>query len=257
VGVYIADITPSEKAARFLSHPLWRVLFVILGLISIFIELKSPGHGAGYLGFALCMGVFFWLQMFVANAGIFELILFGAGATLVALEIFLFPGVGVLGFAGFVLLIASIILSFLPEGISITNVWSGNAQPWEAEMLNKGLMWSAVTLLSIVTVVIVGLLKGATLPGLSRMALTTQVGGTVNSGRLANAATDAASGPKAALNALVGQSGTAETVLRPAGKVRLNGVTYEAVSEGGFLKPGVNVTVLRVSANSLVVRETT
>ena len=254
-ALYIADITSSEKAARFLSHPLWRVLFVILGLISLFIELKSPGHGAGYLGFALCLGVFFWLQMFVANAGIIELVLFGAGAMLVALEIFLFPGVGVLGFAGFVLLIASIVLSFLPEGISIGHVWSGEAQPWEADLLNKGLMWSAVTLLSIVTVVIVGLLKGATLPGLSRMALTAQVGGTVNSGRDAAAAA-MPSGPRAALDALIGQSGTSETVLRPAGKVRLNGVTYEAVSEGGFLKPGVQVVVLRVSSNSLVVRET-
>ncbi len=250
------DISASEKAARALSHPLWRVLFVVIGLISLFLELKSPGHGAGYLGFALCMGIFFWLQIFASNAGMIELVLFGAGAALVALEIFVLPGVGVLGFAGFVLLMSSIVLSFLPEGVSISNIWTGKGQDWEMQLLNKGLMWSAITLISIVGVVIVGLLKGATLPGLSRMALTAQVGGNVKSlGGPATPGGPAASAAKLALDALVGQNGTAETVLRPAGKVRLNGVTYDAVSEGGFLKPGVNVTVLRVSANSLIVRE--
>ena len=253
--VELYDISASEKAARALSHPLWRVLFVVIGLISLFLELKSPGHGAGYLGFALCMGIFFWLQIFASNAGMIELVLFGAGSALVALEIFVLPGVGVLGFAGFVLLMASIVLSFLPEGVSISNIWTGKGQSWEMELLNKGLMWSAITLISIVGVVIVGLLKGATLPGLSRMALTAQVGGTSKSGGPAVPGGATANAARLVLDSLIGQNGTVETVLRPAGKVRLNGVTYDAVSEGGFLKPGVPVVVVKTSANSLVVRE--
>jgi membrane-bound serine protease (ClpP class) len=96
-------------------------------------------------------------------------------------------------------------------------------------------------------------MKGAKLPGLSRMALHAQMSATINGSAVALATT---SGGKPALDALIGQSGTVEAVLRPAGKVRLNGVTYDAVSEGGFLQTGATVKVLRVSSNGLVVRET-
>ena len=252
----IANITAVEKIVRWLSYPLWRVLLVIAGIVALFLELKSPGHGAGYLAFILCMGLFFWLQIFVASAGMLELALFGLGTVLVALEIFVFPTVGALAFTGFGMLILSIVLSFLPEG-TIANLWSGNTKPWEVELLNRGLMWSAITLVSIIVIVVTGVLKGASLPGISRMALKTQVHATVGGGGAgagAIALNSFGSG-KPNLDALIGQAGTVETVLRPTGKVRLNGVTYEAVSEGGFLMAGVAVTVLRVSPTGLVVRE--
>jgi membrane-bound serine protease (ClpP class) len=249
----IAGITPVEKIVRWLSNPIWRVLIVVAGIVALFLELKSPGHGAGYLAFALCMGVFFWLQIFVSNCGMLELALFGLGAILVAVEIFVFPTVGALAFVGFGMLILSIVLSFLPEG-TLSSLWSGNAKPWEMEMVTRGLMWSAITLVSIIVITVTAVLRGAALPGVSRLALKTAVHATVGSGG-AVALSFSGSG-KPNLEALVGQSGSVETVLRPTGKVRVNGITYEAVSEGGFLDSGVAVTVLRVSPTGLVVRQT-
>ena len=251
----VVDITGTEMVARALSHPLWRVLFVIVGLVALFWELKSPGHGVGYLTFAFCLGVFFWLQIFASNAGALEMILFGLGAGCIALEIFVFPTVGLLAFGGFGLLMLSIIMSFLPEGVSMSSVWNGTATPWEVQVVKAGLMWSAITLISIIVIVAVGLFKGAKLPGLNRMALNAQMSATINAKGGVVALPGTTAGAKPSLEALIGQSGTVEAVLRPAGKVRLNGVTYDAVSEGGYLQAGANVKVLRVSSNGLIVRE--
>ncbi|MCY3021952.1 MAG: NfeD family protein [Planctomycetota bacterium] len=56
------------------------------------------------------------------------------------------------------------------------------------------------------------------------------------------------------LAGLVGQVAVAETVLVPAGKVRLGGVTYDAVSDGAFIEAQSKVVILRVSSGNLVVR---
>jgi membrane-bound serine protease (ClpP class) len=247
-----ADLTAAESAARFVSHPIWRVLLVIVGLVALFWELKSPGHGIGYILFAFCLGAFFWLQVFSNNAGLWEILLFGLGAVLVAMELFLIPGFGVAGFIGFAMILLSIILSFVPEGVSLSTIFNGKssgASDFDLERLNRNLFWAAMTLVSIVVVVLTGLLRGAKLPGFSRMALQTEVAANVNSAR-PEAAAAAGNTPT-----LVGQSATTETVLRPAGKVRLGGVTYDAVSEGSFLDPGTNVVVLRMQGTTLVVRQ--
>ena len=95
------------------------------------------------------------------------------------------------------------------------------------------------------------------------MALKAEVQGGVKSeenivaaggGALALAPGVAALPADNAKSTLIGQQGDTETVMRPSGKVRLGGATYDAVSEGAFLEAGVKVVVLRVSANGLVVR---
>lgn len=250
--VDVAGVSPNETAARFVSHPLWRVLLVLIGLVALFWELKAPGHGIGYIIFAFCLGIFFWLQIFSNNAGIIEIALFAIGALLLGIEVFLLAGFGFAGFAGIAMIIASIVLSFVPEGITIQSLWDGTASPQELARLRAGLSWAALTLLTMVVVTVTALLRGAKLPGLSRLALKAEVPAPALAVAAAGEET-VLSDPKAQA-ALVGQVGTVETVLRPSGKVRLGGKTYDAVSEGSFLEAGSKVVVLRVSGNSLVVR---
>jgi membrane-bound serine protease (ClpP class) len=263
----LAVVTPAEKVSRALGHPIWSILLVLVGIVALFLELKSPGHGMGYITFAFCMGVFFWLQIFSSNAGLWEVALFGVGAAALAVEIFILPGFGIAGFLGIVLILTSIIFAFLPEHISISNLFKKDGlSPWEAVMLTAALKWAFIALISIVAVTVVGLVRGARLPGLGRMALRTEIHGGARSrenvvgadGSLAGAPgivlLPALGAESAQKLALVGKQGLTETVLRPSGKVRLDGITYDAVSEGAFLEAGVKVSVLRVSANGLVVR---
>jgi len=262
-----AGITPTETVVRFLGHPLWRVLLVIIALVGLVWELKTPGHGVGFIVFAFCMGVFFWLQIFLDNAGLLEVALFGIGAALVAVEVFFLPTFGAMGFAGFAMVLVAVILAFLPKSVSLSTLFKGGPV-WEVQVLNEGLKWAAVTVVAIVAAVATILLKGASLPGLSLLALRTEVQGTAHGSTQptlrpvgrgqgeGDGTLDAAKEASQAhsLAALVGQAAEAETTLRPAGKIRLGGATYDAVSEGGYIEAGAQVVILRISSGNLVVR---
>jgi membrane-bound serine protease (ClpP class) len=51
-----------------------------------------------------------------------------------------------------------------------------------------------------------------------------------------------------------GKEGNAATVLRPSGKVEVEGTVVDAVSEGGFILQGAAVRVVRAEGNHLVVK---
>jgi len=55
-------------------------------------------------------------------------------------------------------------------------------------------------------------------------------------------------------DAMVGRIGTTETVLRPAGAVRVDGRRVVALAEGNMIDKGVEVRVVRRSGINLVVR---
>ncbi|MCA9080362.1 MAG: hypothetical protein KDA58_07375, partial [Planctomycetaceae bacterium] len=58
-----------------------------------------------------------------------------------------------------------------------------------------------------------------------------------------------------AADQLLGAVGTTLTVLRPAGKARLNGQQFDVVSDGPFINQGAEIEVVRTSGNKIVVRE--
>ena len=47
------------------------------------------------------------------------------------------------------------------------------------------------------------------------------------------------------LTQLIGKEGTAATVLRPSGKVSIEGELYDGVSESGFIEKGTPIKVVR------------
>ncbi len=57
------------------------------------------------------------------------------------------------------------------------------------------------------------------------------------------------------LDTLVGKEGTAYTMLRPTGKVFIEGKRYDAMTEGLFVDKNQPVEVIRVKNNHLIVRE--
>ena len=52
---------------------------------------------------------------------------------------------------------------------------------------------------------------------------------------------------------VVGKEGVTETELKPAGFVRVEGICYQAVSEGGFVSKGIQIKVLSGKGSHLVV----
>ena len=54
---------------------------------------------------------------------------------------------------------------------------------------------------------------------------------------------------------LIGETGICVTVLRPSGRVEINGKVYQAVSTGGFIEVGESVLVSDTDENQIVVKK--
>ena len=57
------------------------------------------------------------------------------------------------------------------------------------------------------------------------------------------------------LQYLVGKKGVVTTDLHPAGKVRIEDVEFDVISDGAFLEKGALVEIYKISNSSLVVRK--
>ena len=56
-------------------------------------------------------------------------------------------------------------------------------------------------------------------------------------------------------NFLIGETGICVTVLRPSGRVEINGKVYQAVSMGEFIEVGESVMVSDTDENQIVVKK--
>ena len=93
----------------------WMLLFI--GVFMLVVELKLPGIGLPAIISALAFLLFFWSHYLSGTADQLEIILFLIGLVCLALELFVFPGFGVFGMSGILLMLCSIVLA------SHTFVW--------------------------------------------------------------------------------------------------------------------------------------
>lgn len=54
---------------------------------------------------------------------------------------------------------------------------------------------------------------------------------------------------------LVGKTGFAHTVFKPSGKLVLNGVIYDAISDGEFIEQGEKIKVVEIKNNNIIVKK--
>jgi membrane-bound serine protease (ClpP class) len=103
-----ATQTWAETLVRFLTHPVVSSLLMTIGILGIIVEIRTPGFGVpGALGI-LSLALFFWGHWLVRLAGWEELLLFGAGIILLAIELFVTPGFGVTGVLGLFALVGGL-----------------------------------------------------------------------------------------------------------------------------------------------------
>ncbi len=125
----------------------WVLLFI--GIFMLILEVKMPGVGLPAITSALAFLLFFWSRYLSGTADQFEILLFLVGLICLGLELFVFPGFGVFGMSGFLLIVVSIVMA------SHTFIWP--TQDYEYRQM-------AGTLFQVVAVM-VGVGVGASLVG--------------------------------------------------------------------------------------------
>lgn len=229
--VRTAEESWAETIVRFLTNPVVSSLLITVGLLGVITEIRTPGFGwPGSIGLA-SLGLFFWGHWLVQLAGYEELLLFGLGVLLLAIEVFVFPGFGVIGGLGVVSLLAGLALSLLGPGST------------------------AGVIVSVLTRVLGSLLVAALAAlALLRLLPRTPFGRKLVLDAGMTADQGYVSAPEHEVK-LLGLSGVAVSPLHPAGLALIEGRRIDVVSEGEYIDSGEPIVVFRVDGNRVVVRK--
>jgi len=227
--------TWSEELVRWLNSPPVAGLLLMVGLLALYLALKTPGTGAAEAIAAACFLLFFGSKLLVGLADALDVALVLAGIALLLVEVLVIPGFGVAGIVGLVCLVAGLVL--MGQKFDLPRV------PGEVDFFVKNLLFtiSAVMLSLMGFFVMLRLAPG--LPLLRRLVLT---------------ATQRPEGghseAQAAVGSLVGHTGVALTHLRPAGRVEVGDRVLDVVSEGEYIDAGEPIQIIEARGHRVVVR---
>jgi membrane-bound serine protease (ClpP class) len=221
-----------------LNSPGVSIFLLLLGGAALYAELQSPGIGLGGLIAALCFLLYFWSAYLGGTAGWLEVLLFLAGLTCLALEIFVLPGFGLFGLAGGVLVITSLVLA------SQTFVLPHNEYQLH-HLRNSLLMLTGAGAGIVVSAAIMRRYLPHT-PVLNHMVLAPP--SSEEASRIEEREA------LARLEHLLGHRGVAFTPLVPGGKARIGDELVDVLTDGEFVDRGLPVEVVEVRGHRVVVR---
>lgn len=238
----IEEYQPSfiERIIGFLVHPVISGLLIMAIIGGIYFEMQTPGVGFP-LFVAILAAVLYFAPLYLEGmAEHWEILLFFTGLILIAVEIFIIPGFGITGILGIILAFTGLVLSLIENVIF-------DFAPVNAQKLGVALMTVTLGIFGgfVLSLYLGNKLFSARSGPFRNLALKTVQN--VDEGYL---------NVESSFLALKGKIGIAQTVLRPGGKVLIDGEVYDAVTEGGYIPKDEKVTVIRVSAAQLYVERT-
>jgi membrane-bound serine protease (ClpP class) len=218
-----------------------QVILILIGLVMIFLEIQSPGFGIPGVTAIIAFVLVFGSGILLGRVGSLEILLFLVGIALLALELFVFPGFGVVGISGFLLIGLSLVLSMQDFVIPRFD--------WEWTLLGRNLVVVAVSLIASVAGIAVIALLGPRIRLFDRLTLKAQIVGTAGGPPVAGEEDEG----EEDYAALVGKIGVADSVLRPSGKAVFDGKVYD-VEADTFIESGKGIIITRVRGNRIIVK---
>jgi membrane-bound serine protease (ClpP class) len=225
----------TERIISLALNPFISGLLILIIIAGIYFEMQTPG--LGFAGLAALVALVLFLVPYYLNglAANWEIITFFIGIILIAFEVFVIPGFGVAGISGIILTVSALVL------IMINN----DAFDFEFVRMNDILLALAAAMGGMLGGTILLFVAGSKLPGTriySRVALTdTQES---SQGYTSNFIPES----------LKGKTGIAHTVLRPSGKVVIDGKMYDAFTRGDYIEKGQPVEVVSDEGPALKVK---
>jgi membrane-bound serine protease (ClpP class) len=230
-------VTGIDKIIAFLLSPMVNSFLLLLIFGGIYFELKTPGIGFA-LAVAVISAVLYFAPLYLEGlAAHWEILLFILGLILIGLEIFLFPGFGVAGISGIILIILGLTLSLINN---INFNFDGVGMPVVGQTFFR------VTFTLLVSLVLLFSFGGSIMKSPLFQRLVLQADQQKSEGY---------SIQQEKLTKLAGQQGKAFTDLRPAGKIIIDNNVFDAVTQGEFILKDTVIIVLREEGYSVIVEK--
>lgn len=211
-------------------------MLITIGFMALMFELGSPGVGLGGFVAAVAFLGFFWIEGLNGNVEWLEVLLFVAGMTALAIEIFVLPGFGLFGIGGLLMVITALVLA------SQTFIFPSNSE--QLTVIANNLFWVAISALA---VVIGGVAMGRRIENTPLIRwVAIEPGGTDDAAELEM---------REALvhwEHLLGQDGLTTTRLNPGGKAQFGRMIVNVLGTQ-MIDEGVAVRVVEVRGNSVFV----
>ncbi len=226
----------TEKIIAIFLNPFISGILILVILGGIYFELQTPG--VGFPLFAAITALVLYLVPYYLSglAEYWEIIALFIGILLLMAEIFIIPGFGIAGIAGITLIVVSMILIML------------NNDFFNFEFVPMGdiVMATFATLGGISGGMLLLIFGGASLTNtkaFKRISLNdsqeSSQGFSVNSNT----------------QAMMGKQGIANTILRPSGKVLIEGQVFDAFTRGEFVEKGESIEVIGTEGVTLRVKK--
>lgn len=215
----------SEKIIAFFLNPFISGILILVILGGIYFELQTPG--VGFPLFAAITALVLYLVPYYLNglAEYWEIIALFIGILLLAAEVFVIPGFGIAGIAGIILTLVSLVLIMLNNDFfNFEFVPLGDIV--KASVAAVGGLTGGMLLL------IFGGAKIVETKAFKKISL--------------NESQKSADGFTVNSNAqlLLNKKGVAHTVLRPSGKILIDGEVYDAFTRGEYIEKGEQVEII-------------
>jgi membrane-bound serine protease (ClpP class) len=230
-------LTVADKIIRFLINPFVSGILIMIIIGGIYFELQTPGIGFPSAAAVIAALLYFSPLYIEGLAEHWEIILFIVGVVLLAVEIFVTPGFGVPGILGIIFIVAGLALSMTD---------------------NMGFNFEGIKLKGLIKSLFIVIIAGFSALVLSfyfgRKLLTTTTFG--------HFALDSVQKHEEGFSVsdsiyqnMVGKTGIAHTILRPAGKVAIEGDIFDATAETGYIEKETPVKVTGYQTGQLIVRK--
>ncbi|OQX79247.1 MAG: serine protease [Bacteroidetes bacterium 4484_249] len=229
------ELTAADRIIRFLINPMVSGILIMVIVGGIYFELQTPGIGFPIAASVIAALLYFAPLYIEGLAEHWEIVIFIIGIILIAVEIFAIPGFGVPGILGIIFIVAGLTLSM-----------TGNI----------GFDFSGIPLIGLITSFFT-VITATFLSLLLSIYFSRKVFTTTAFGHLALDSTQQAdkgfTSSDNIYKTMVGQRGVAFTVLRPAGKVKIEDEVFDATAETGFIEKGESIKVTGYQTSQLIV----
>jgi len=225
--IVVAEKSATEQIIFFLAHPVVSGFLIMIGILGIYIEVRTPGFGVpGIMGLT-ALTLFFFGHVGVGDSGWGPAVVFFVGVVLMAIEIFVIPGFGIVGVMGLVSMIISLFWAF-----GIENIESASY------VIGASLLGAIVTMILLTCYV---LPKSSMFKKLT-LSATTET-------------TEGYTSHKERDSHLVGEIGIAKTDLRPSGTMVIDSKKYDVLTDGEYINKGEEVKVVGTKGIQILVEK--
>ncbi len=230
------SVSLTEKIIALFLNPAVSGILIMILIGGIYFELQTPGVGFPIAASVIAAILYFTPYYLTGLAENWEIIIFFIGIILIALEVFVIPGFGVAGILGIVFTLGSLILVMLNnDAFDFSFVGIGE--------ITIAMITALLALAGGLALFFIGGVGFTNTKAFRRIALLdTQQSTDGYTATFIN-------------ESLIGKIGISYTILRPSGKVMIDGEIYDAITRGNYIDKGGNIKVIGQEGTSLKVKK--